>query len=526
MTIITAKQPDTCLFGAPRLPASLALAPLALAAMLAAAPAHAAWRFTPQVDARETLSDNVNNQVGEYARSAWVSEVVPGFKFTEDSPWLKAKADAEYHSFLYSEKIPYTQSSALNYRADAEAKVVDQLLYVDASASQSRQAISAFGPTITNPFSSTNTTRISTWSISPFLRHRFGNSADLSMRYTRDSVNGGASGFGNSMASTRAVDLTSGPTFNDVAWNFSYNHQDLGSQYAGSSSSENELAGLRLNLTPRFGLTATAGYDKYDYPTLGEATRGRSWSGGFVWVPSTHTSVKASYGRRYFGKTGALASSYRTPHTIWTLNYDDQVTTSRSQFLIPATFDTASALNRLLATTFPDPQQRQQVVQSYIAATGLPPTLTSSINYLSNRYLRDRRLQGTLTLRGGRSDLVLVVFRDLRNALSLATNDTELLVNQINALNDNVRQRGASLGYDYRLTPNTTANATVSVTNVQSLVTNMVTNDRELSLGATRRFNARTRGSVQLRHISGRPNLLFNSNYQENAILATLSVLF
>ena len=84
-----------------------------------------------------------------------------------------------------------------------KADLINQFLYLDATASSSRQAISAFGPVHSAAYSSANNTQVSTWSISPYLRHRFGSSADLTVRYTRDSVSQGATGLGTSLGSTR-----------------------------------------------------------------------------------------------------------------------------------------------------------------------------------------------------------------------------------------------------------------------------------------------------------------------------------
>jgi uncharacterized protein (PEP-CTERM system associated) len=505
----------------------LKLAPLAIAAMLLSSECRADWKFTPQVNLRESYSDNVNNQTDNLARSSWVSEADPGFSLTDNSPRLRVSASGEWRLYAYSQKaLSNVHDSDRFYRANAQAKLIEELLYLDGDASESRQAISAFGPLTNNPFSSANNTRISTWRISPYLRHRFGSSADLTVRYARDSVDAGVNGIGTSLASTRTADLVSGPQYTALTWNLSYNHQDLNSRFGGRSSSENDLGGVRWNLGRTFGLTASVGYDKYAYPSLNEREDGRSWSGGFVWTPSTRTSVQASVGHRYFGKTGSLDSSYRTQHSIWALTYNDGVTTTRSQFLLPAAVDTAAMLDHLFANAFPDPVQRQQAVQAYIAATGLPPTLADSINFLSNRYFRERRLQGAVTFKGARSDLVLTVFRDQRNALSRPQDDSALGGNALATVNDNVRQRGANAHFDYRLSTRTEATAGLYVTRAQSLTTGLASTSRALQLGMTRRFDAKTYGSLELRHTAGRPDPGAPGSYHENAIAATLSVLY
>jgi len=511
MTITTAKLP--------------ALKLLALAAMLVAADARADWKVVPKVDLRETYSDNIGLQDGPDARSGFISEAAPGFSISSNGPRLKVNADADWRLFAYSDKnAPNLHDSERRYNANAQAMLVDQLLYVDATANGSRQAISAFGPVSSNTYSSYNNTDVRTWRISPYLRHSFGSRANLTLRYTRDSVTGGAIGYGNSMANSRSLDLSSGTAFTTLGWNLASTRQELSDRVAGKSTSENSTAGLRWNLIRRFSLTGNVGYDKYDYPTLGESTKGRSWSGGFIWTPSSRTNVQASFGRRYFGKTGSLASSYRTQHSVWTLDYSDAITTSRQQFLLPAAVDTAAMLDNLFAATYPDPVQRQQIVQAYIAASGLPPTLLDSINYLSNRYMRNKRLQGAAVFRGARSSLTLTLFHDERNALSTQQSDSNLLLGQLATLNDNTRQRGFNVNMDYRLSPRTNAFATQAISRVRSLDTDVVNNINETRLGLNHRFAARSQGSLELRRSRGRADFAGNSNYHENAIVATLSV--
>jgi len=516
--------------------AALRLLPLALAAMLLSAECHAQWRVTPRLDLRETYSDNVGLQSSDNARSSFVSEADPGISISKVGPRLNVNADAGWRLYSYSNNdAPNLRNSERYYRGAMQAMLVDQLLFVDANASGSRQAVSAFGPVSNNTFSNANRTDISTWRISPYLRHRFGSTADMTLRYTRDSVDSGVAGYGTSMASTRSADLSSGTAFNTLGWNLSYYHQDLSERLdnvgtvptlANDSMSENSSAGLRWRLTRRLALTANAGYDKYEYPTLGEATSGRSWSGGFMWTPSTRTSVQASFGRRYFGKTGMLVSSYRTQRSIWNLNYNDAVTTTRSQFVLPSAIDTAAMLDSLFAASIPDAAQRQQAVQAYIAAAGLPPTLANSINYLSNRYIRIQRLQGAAIFRGARGNLTFTVFNEKRLALSSQESDSALLLGQLATLNDDTSQRGATANLDYRLSPRSNAYGALSVSRVHSLSADYSSNNGEMRLGLNHRFASRMQGSVELRHTRGRQNLVNSDTYRENALVATLSVVY
>jgi uncharacterized protein (PEP-CTERM system associated) len=517
MTITTAKRPAA---------RALTLAPLAIAAMLLSAQCRADWKFTPQVELRETYSDNVALLPDNVAQGSWVSQLSPSFSLIENGPRLKLNANGRWNSYAYSNSdAPNLRNSDSQYNANGQANLVDQLLYMDGSATRSRQTISAFGPIGNNGFSDNNNGEIRTWRLSPYLRHRFGSTAELEVRYSRDSVSGGGAGYGDSMASTRSANLNGASTGGNLGWGLSYYHQDLNEQYAGHSSMQSSVANLRYSLTRHFALTTSAGYDDYEYQVATGSTSGRSWTAGFDWEPSTRTSVKANWGHRYFGKTGSLDAAYRTQHTNASLIYSDQVTTSRQQFLLPAAFDTAALLDNLFAATYPDPAQRQLAVQAYIAQLGLPARLNDSINFLSNRYERDRRLQGNLAFRGARSGLVFTVFTDRRNALSLAETDSALLGNQLSNFNDNIKQRGASTSFDYRLSQRTTANASVYLQHSTSLDNTASGSNSDLRFSLTHAFAARMNGTVELRHSRGDYGLN-SAPYHENAISAMLALVF
>ena len=506
--------------------AALRLTPLAVAALLLSNQAWAQWRVTPTIQLRETYSDNAGNQPDDQARGSFITESAPSLNVTGNSSRLKFAASAEWRKFVYSnDNITNTRNSDRRYQAALDAIAVKEWLYVNASASGSRQAVSAFGPLPNNAYTANNGTDIRTWSISPYLRHQFGTTATVNARYQRDSVEGGTgSGFGNSLSSTGAFDVVSGPSFPDLGWNVHYSHQDLSTQRTGNTTTENSLAGLQYRATSHLSLTSSIGYDKYEYRALSEKTRGRSWSGGFIWQPSTRTRVAATVGRRYFGNTGSFDASYRTPHSVWTLTYADIVTTSRQQFLLPAAVDTSAMLDKLFATAYPDPALRQQMVQAYMAQAGLPPTLLSAIPYLSNRYMRNKRLQGNATFRGARSTLLFTVFKERMNALSLQQEDSTLLPSQLSTLNEDTDQKGVSANADYRLSSRTTAHATVYGVNIKSLRTGQTNDVRQLSVGLSSRFDTKTTGSLDLRHSKGRAGVFDNRDYHENAIVATLSV--
>jgi uncharacterized protein (PEP-CTERM system associated) len=505
----------------------LKLAPLALAATMLSAECRADWIFKPTASLRETYTDNLGLQRDDAARNAFITEASSGFTLTHAGPRLSVSASAQGNVYEYSDKdVPNLYDGSRRYQASARAMVVDDLFYVDANAGGQHQAISAFGQLSDSPYSSLNNTDVRSWRISPYLQHRFGSTATAVARFTRDSVEAGAAGFGGSKGSTSTIDVVSGPDFSRLGWSVNLLRQDLSNRISGSSSTQTGMFNLRYRAIPTLNLTASAGYDDYEYAALNDRTSGANWSLGFAWTPSTRSSVQASFGHRYFGKTGALTALHRTRNTVWTFNYSDQITTSRSQFTLPAAIDTAAMLDRLFAASFPDAVQRQQAVQAYIAATGLPASLADSVNYLSNRYIRAKHLQAGAVMRGARTTLAAVVYGDDRNALSLQQSDSTLLGSQLGTLNDSVRQVGASIDANYRLSTRNSAHASVDVTRARSVSANVVNNSRQYRVGLARRVSTKTTASVDLQRARGTLVFPATGDYHANSIAATLTVQF
>ncbi|MCS0595608.1 TIGR03016 family PEP-CTERM system-associated outer membrane protein [Massilia agri] len=511
---------------------ALRLAPLAaaLASLLAAPSCWADWRFTPSLNIVETYTDNVDLRSGSEKHSDLISEVAPGLSLMHDSRRLKVSAQGSLRQFFYLKEASARNRNErfVQYDADLSGILAEDLLYVDASASAGRQSTSAFGPRAEErPYSNLNGTEFRTWRISPYLMQKFGRSARATLRYTRDSVESDQRNrFGDSLADTVTASLDSLPGAGKLGWGVNYNRQDLEQEFAGESSSENVSGRLRYQLVHSFALTANLGYDRYDYQALGGRTAGRNWSTGFSWTPSQRTTIEASIGRHFFGTTGSLLASVRSRKTVWLLSYSDAITNSRSQFTLPSAIDTAAMLDRLFLASIPDPVQRRQAVEAYIQASGLPPSLADSVNYLTNRYIRQKQLQGSAAFRGRRSSAVLSAYGNERIALSSQETDSALLGSQLASLNDNVRQYGASANATYRLSQRSSLVGSADFSRSESISTGLESRQRLLRLAFNTKLGRDLRGSLELRRRRGDTDpgngSLALRSYTENAIAATL----
>ncbi|MGH8853364.1 MAG: TIGR03016 family PEP-CTERM system-associated outer membrane protein [Telluria sp.] len=479
--------------------------------------------FTPSVSLKETWTDNANMAPRGQERSTFITELSPAIAMAVNNQRMQLAAHYQFQKFAYSEKnLPNLRDSGSELQADLQARMVGDLLFLDASASRGQQAISAFGPGLAdNPYTTNNRTNVSTWRISPYLMHRFGTSANLYARYTRDSVETGRDGYGNTDGDALSVSLANVGE-RRFGWNLRFDRQELADPIGGDTSSNNAQAGLSWRVMAPLMLTAGFGYDEFDYDSLGGSTRGKSWNVGYQYTPSPRTSLSMSYGRRYFGKSRALSAVHRSRQTTWNISYDESVTTTRQQFLLPATVDTAGMLSNLFAPNFPDPELRRQAVEAYMRMTGLPPTLANNINYLSNRYMLQQQFLASAGFTGVRSTMLLSLYDTRRNALSVQQVDSDLLGSNLSNLNDNTRQRGLGANFAYRLSSRSNAFALLDASRSNSLSTGIRQNNRSVRIGLNHRFQRKLNGIIELRRFQASGSA--NQSQTENAISAALSM--
>src|SRR5262249_36484185 len=130
------------------------------------------------------------------------------------------------------------------------------------------------------------------------------------------------------------------------------------------------------------------------------------------------TNLTATAGHRYFGKTYGLDFSHRMSRTFVSAGYTEDITTTRAQFVVPGQVDTATYLDTLLLSRFPDPIERKQVVQQEIARSGLPPTLAVPVNFFTDQLFLQKSFQAAAGLQGPVHTFLANFYTTLRQQLT------------------------------------------------------------------------------------------------------------
>lgn len=496
----------------------------ALAALQAGAVWSAKWEIEPGVSLEETYTDNIALAPPGLERSDWVTTLTP--RIVVHGTGERAHVDLNYApQLLYWSNEGRTRTLQI-YNAAGTIEFVKRMVFLDVRSSESQEIVSLFGPQPESNVNLTqNRTAVRTNSISPYVRQDFGGYAHADARVTYSTVESDADvGRSDSRATDVAVRLASGEAYKLLTWSVDYtkSHVDYKDPQFADVDIQKITAGVKRLITPQLALLAIVGYDDVDYiNTGGPVPRGFLWSAGAEWNPSPRTKLAAAAGRRYFGTTGFFDFNHRTRLTVWKLSYLQDISTSTSDFLLPATVDTAGYLNTLFKPTIPDPALRLAAVNEFIARNGLAPSFGSPVNFLSSVPFLVKRLQGSAGIQGISNTVLLSVFSEKREALAPNQPGGGDL-----AVTDTTKQTGVDVAWTHALSPQTSATLSLGISRNEFADLNRTDNRKFARASVTRQFLPRVSGSLSYRRLVNSSSPDSGDGYRENAVVALLTARF
>ncbi len=158
----------------------------------------AEWKVLPRLSLFETYSDNLGLTSTGRKTDDFVTQINPGI--VVNGVGRRFSLDVNY----MMNNLIYAESSNLNRMqhqlgARATTELLEDLFFVDGRATIAQQNISLLGPqSFDNVNVTGNRANVTTFSISPYLRHRFQDFASGELRYTRSLVNSNANALSNS----------------------------------------------------------------------------------------------------------------------------------------------------------------------------------------------------------------------------------------------------------------------------------------------------------------------------------------
>ena len=492
-----------------RTPAPFAGFTVVLAIMAVPLAAQAAdWRLTPTVGASATYSDNAN-QSATNPEDALILSVTPGFTL-RSSGSRRVQATLQY-GLSAVERFGNNESNDLNHNLNAagKAELVEDFLFIDGNARISQELISLLGSPADADINSSNRATVGTYSISPYIQKRLGSFANTLVRYTASGAIFENDVAAQSASNSLTASLNSGPRFNDLSWGLNYAIRKTQNDNAVDTTFESASASAGYALTRKFRVFGTVGEDRNDYLSATKTT-GSFYSAGFGWSPTRRTSVEASAGERYFGKTYSLSARHRTRLSNWNVSYAEDVSDS-SRFL---------PKNGTVYDYLCPGSNGNILITDWIFS--IPPAPNCLAFGGTPGVLFDLR-NGVFISKIFRAGMSWGISRV---TYSLNYSDSKRLFTADNS-EDQTQSLLASA--DYRMTPLTTLNSSIVLTRTQTPASVVLTARDDdllsLSLGLNHRFAETLNGALTFRHTQRDSNAA-NSDYDENSLTATVNMRF
>ena len=482
-------------------------------------PGHAArWDIVPSLALRETYTDNLFLVGDALKQSDWVTQLIPGISIAATGAQLRFNANyapeiTYYARGLEDNKI-FNQGNAFGL-----AELAKELLFLEAGGNVNQYNVAIQGPLTTNNVNVTgNRVTVGSYFASPYLRRQFGSEVQAEVRYTYSGVNTNNNpNLSNSVADRVNVKLGNGPAYRLLTWNLDYSKETIHYDTQQDTDTEVVSAKARRLIFSTVGLLGQVGHDYYKSGNIVPASEGPNWSAGLDWTPSPSTRLAGTAGQRFYGDTYMVDFRHRTRLTTWSAGYTQDVTTARTQFLIPATTSTAGYLDTLYLARVPDPAARQKAVDNFMARAGLPPSLNGPVNVFSTQLFLVKRWDASAGFLGVRNVLIANVFKYDSEGVA----GDLLLPNAPNAS----KQTGTSMLWNWRITPQNALNVGGLYSRNEIPITGQVDHVANIGIALTRQIQPRVSGTLGYRRQQNNSNVNA-AEFSENAGFATLQIRF
>jgi uncharacterized protein (PEP-CTERM system associated) len=449
----------------------------------------AEWTVSKGVSANLTFTDNSNLSEGGKESDVIVS-VTPNISFTGKG----GRANVKFAGSLQVDDRGQGEDS-INPRiqADADAELVRNLVFIDANARASQNALNPFTSGSSDTASdSENVTTTYSYSISPYVKSRLKGYANFEARYTWDQMFHTAETAGDSSAQAVALSLDSGNKFRSFTWGLQGDYKKVDAE-----SSDSDFKSADVNLGYKFSrkwqVRASAGEEWNDFTSARSETDGVRWDFGIIWTPSRRTSLDIGYGERFFGSTPSLDFSHRSRRSTFKAGYSRELTDARTLIMEQELYILVDDVTGLPIV---DP------------VTGYPVIISRDVAVINDTTLVNERFDASYTLKGKRS------------TLNIRADHSEQIYQD--ATGDGSKLMGISVGVDRQLDGKTSANTDVSWRRSESTAGEQA-DTASLQVGLSRELGPKTHLNVNYRYTE-RDSETTGDSYDENRVTVGLDI--
>ncbi len=399
------------------------------------------------VGVTETLTNNVNLDPSATARGDLVSLITPRLTINEKGP------RTSFQGFIAAPAALYVKTGAENNKVYpsvdllGNADLLEHVFFVDGAVSVSQQFLNPFGSQPADLSTATqNRYTAANYRVSPYLKGVTPAGIQYEVRNNNTWTNlSGAPISTNNAYYDEWLGKLASPVAR-VGWSLDYDWNNVKFNNQPPLITELTRASVLYQADPNVRVSADVGYEDNRY-TFADY-RDTIYGVGMLWHPTPRTNVVANWEHRFFGSSYLVSFDHRTPLSAISGQFSRNITSYPQQFLtLPATGNVPLLLNLILASRFPDPVQRSQIVNAIISERGLPTSLSGPVNLYTQQIYLQESGNLTLGLLGARNAVFLVGYYLRTEAISGAGNT---LPPELAGLNDNT-QKGATLTWTHNL---------------------------------------------------------------------------
>lgn len=448
-----------------------------------------ALSITPSLELSETYTDGTarsgssSGSAGPRVGGEFATRISPGISISSRSGRVQGNLDYSLSATHYSaQSQAQSVQNALN--AALTAEVVERLMYLDARANISRQAISPFAQqsVVGSQLDNINRTEVSTVSISPYVRRSVGGWADFEGRLTAGATKSRGQNNPDSKQVTGSLSLASAATGSRFGWTLNGVSQRV--KFGQGQATDSNRVGGRVTLRPDYDLRLSLG-GGYETTNVGGTSKRSTtnWGGGLRWTPTQRTVFEADFERRYFGRSFRVIAEHRSPRTVWRYADSRDVTSGSDANGVGQPVTLYQLYFALFASSVPDPGARDQFVRDFLRLQGRDGGEFVSGGFLGSAASVQRRQDLSFAWIGLRTSFSLQAFGS----------DTRQLDGPGGAVSaERIRQYGYSGTLSHRLTPLSAINLTAAQQQTRGQGVRAGNDLQSLSLGWSTQLGQRT----------------------------------
>lgn len=272
------------------------------------------WIIIPRIDLKQSVTDNAGHDPRGSERADTFTTIQPGISISGEGERLNVNLDYSLTRRQYFDNTELSDWQN-NLLGTATAELVPELLFFDARGAIFQQTVNPTGAVSASPESNgsnPNSRTVKTYSLSPYMRNRFGGFAQSELRYSFNQVHQGDEA-GTSTTHRFSETLDSGDDFTRFRWQGVVDVSETeGSNDDANASLNDQFGGPARDSSRRLAafspeyavnryliLLGSAGYERIEDETLVEEPDGVIGNAGVRINPGPRSTFRVLWNHRF-----------------------------------------------------------------------------------------------------------------------------------------------------------------------------------------------------------------------------------